>query len=443
MTHVIHRNPKANYPIAARGEGPYIIDDAGKKYFDAGDAAVSCLGHSNESVAEAMKAQIDNISFTHSGFFTNPAMEELATFLSDKAPGDLNHAYFVSGGSEAVESALKLARQYFLEKGEPSRTRFISRRQSYHGNTLGALSAGGNLWRKGPFAPLLMPVDLISPCYEYRGRRDDETDWQFGQRTADELEAALVAQGPENICAFICEPVVGATLGAVPAVAGYFTRIREICDQYGVLFIADEVMCGMGRTGSLFAVEQENVVPDILVMAKGLGAGYQPIGAMMCTDEIYNAIVDGSGFFQHGHTYLGHPVACAGALAVQRYIEEKDLMSNVQLRGQQLHEGLTARFGNNACVGDIRGRGLFQGIEIVADRLTKEPLDPALKINGKIKAAAMDEGLMCYPMGGTIDGHRGDHVLIAPPFIVDESHIEEVVSKLGRAVDTVLKSVKA
>lgn len=443
MTHVIHRNPKANYPVAMRGEGPYIIDNTGKKYFDAGDAAVSCLGHSNASVADAMKAQIDSIAFTHSGFFTNPAMERLASFLSDKAPGDLNHVYFVSGGSEAVESALKLARQYFVEKGEPSRTRFVSRRQSYHGNTLGALSAGGNQWRREPFAPLLMSVDLISPCYEYRCRREDESDWEFGQRTADELEASLVAQGPENICAFICEPVVGATLGAVPAVAGYFTRIREICDQYGVLFIADEVMCGMGRTGSLFAVEQESVVPDILVMAKGLGAGYQPIGAMICTDEIYQTLVDGSGFFQHGHTYLGHPVACAGALAVQQYIEDNDLLSNVRLRGQQLHEGLTARFGNNSFVGDIRGRGLFQGIEIVADRLTKEPLDPALKIHGKIKAAAMDEGLMCYPMGGTIDGRRGDHVLIAPPFIVDESHIEEVVSKLGRAVDTALKNVKA
>jgi adenosylmethionine-8-amino-7-oxononanoate aminotransferase len=442
MTHVIHRNPKAQYPVAARGEGPYVIDESGKEYFDAGDAAVSCLGHSNKSVAAAMKAQIDKISFTHSGFFTNPAMEELATFLAAKAPGDLNNVYFISGGSEAVESALKLARQYYLEKGEPSRTRFISRRQSYHGNTLGALSAGGNQWRREPFAPLLMPVDLISPCYEYRGRRNDETEWDFGQRTANELEASLLAQGPENVCAFICEPVVGATLGAVPAVDGYFTRIREICDKYDVLFIADEVMCGMGRTGSLFAVEQENVVPDILVMAKGLGAGYQPIGAMMCSDEIYQTILNGSGFFQHGHTYLGHPVACAGALAVQHYIEENDLLSNVRTRGQQLHEGLTARFGNHAYVGDIRGRGLFRGIELVADRLTKEPLDPSLKINVKIKAAAMDEGLMCYPMGGTIDGHRGDHVLIAPPFIMEKAHVDEVVSKLGRAVDKVMSSVK-
>ncbi len=436
---MFHRNPRAEQPVVARGDGPYIYDKAGKQYLDAsGGAAVSCLGHSNKFVADAMKEQIDKISFAHSGFFTNQPMEDLADFLVARAPGNLDHVYFVSGGSEAVEAALKLARQYFLEKGENSRTRFISRRQSYHGNTIGALAAGGNQWRREPYAPLLMPVPLISPCYEYREKRNDETSGEFGQRVAGELETALIDAGPENVCAFICEPVVGATMGAVPAVEGYFKRIREICDQYGILFIADEVMCGMGRTGSLFAVEQEGVAPDILVTAKGLGAGYQAIGAMLVSNEILRTIVDGSGFFQHGHTYMGHPVSCAAALAVQNYIEDNDLLSNVRRRGEQLHDALTARLGNNPFVGDIRGRGLFRGIELVADRMTREPLDPSLKIHAKIKSAAMEAGLMCYPMGGTIDGRRGDHILLAPPFIIDETHIAEIVEKLGSTVENVL-----
>lgn len=436
---MFHRNPRAEQPVVARGDGPYIYDTAGKQYLDAsGGAAVSCLGHSNKFVADAMKEQIDKISFAHSGFFTNQPMEDLADFLVARAPGNLDHVYFVSGGSEAVEAALKLARQYFLEKGENSRTRFISRRQSYHGNTIGALAAGGNQWRREPYAPLLMPVPLISPCYEYREKRNDETAGEFGQRVAGELETALLDAGPENVCAFICEPVVGATMGAVPAVEGYFKRIREICDQYGILFIADEVMCGMGRTGSLFAVEQEGVVPDILVTAKGLGAGYQAIGAMLVSNEIFRTIVDGSGFFQHGHTYMGHPVSCAAALAVQNYIEDNDLLSNVRRRGEQLHDALTARLGNNPFVGDIRGRGLFRGIELVADRMTREPLDPSLKIHAKIKSAAMEAELMCYPMGGTIDGRRGDHILLAPPFIIDETHIAEIVEKLGSTVENIM-----
>lgn len=440
MTHVFHRNPSVTQPTVARGDGPYVIDMEGKKYLDAsGGAAVSCLGHSNKYVADAMKRQIDQISFAHSGFFTNQPMEELADFLIDRAPGDLDRVYFVSGGSEAIEAALKLARQYFLEKGETSRTRFISRRQSYHGNTIGALAAGGNQWRREPYAPLLMPVPLITPCYEYREKLDGETEWEFGQRAAGELEAALLEEGPENVCAFICEPVVGATMGAVPAVDGYFKRIREICDQYGILFIADEVMCGMGRTGTLFAIEQEGVAPDILATAKGLGAGYQAIGAMLVSNEIFRIIVDGSGFFQHGHTYMGHPVGCAAALAVQKYIQDNDLLSNVRRRGEQLSEGLKARLGNNPYVGDIRGRGLFRGIELVADRMTKETLDPSLKIHAKIKSAAMEAGLMCYPMGGTVDGRRGDHILLAPPFIIEEVHIEEIVDKLGSVIESILK----
>ena len=325
-----------------------------------------------------------------------------------------------------------------MEIGQSSRTRFISRKQSYHGNTLGALSAGGNEWRREPYAELLMPVKLISPCYEYRERLEGESEFDFGQRVANELDEAINEAGPENICAFICEPVVGATLGAVPAVKGYFKRIREICDQHGILLILDEVMCGMGRTGTLFAVEQEDISPDILVTAKGLGAGYQPVGAMMATKTICDAIENGSGFFQHGHTYIGHPLACAASLAVQKYIQENNLLENVLKMGQELQEALEQTFGQHAHIGDIRGRGLFRGLELVQDRESKTPFDPSLKINARIKQAAMDVGLMCYPMGGTIDGRRGDHVLLAPPFIVTSDQIGEITDKLSVAVKTAL-----
>lgn len=439
MTHVFHRALTTDYPTAVKGEGVYIFDSTGKKYLDAGGAAVSCLGHSNAAVADAIRGQLDKIAFAHSGFFTNSAMEELADFLIARAPGDLDKVYFVSGGSEAVEAALKLARQYFLEKGQGSRTRFISRRQSYHGNTLGALAAGGNEWRRDPYAPMLMPVELLSPCYAYREKREGESEFEFGQRAANELETAILKAGPETICGFICEPVVGATLGAVPAVEGYFKRIREICDTYGVLLILDEVMCGMGRTGTLFAVDQEGIAPDILVTAKALGAGYQPIGAMLATKEIFETIKSGSGFFQNGHTYMGHPLACAASLAVQKYIEENDLLSNVVARGAELTDALRAQFGQHPNVGDIRGRGLFIGLELVSDRASKEPFDPSKKIHARTKAAALDEGLMCYPMGGTIDGRRGDHILLAPPFITTSDQVHEIVDKLGRALDASLK----
>ncbi len=435
MTHVFHRSLNASYPSAVKGDGVYIIDSNGNKYLDAcGGAAVSCLGHSNEMVAAAIREQTDKIAFAHSGFFSNPAMEELADFLIERAPENLDKVYFVSGGSEAVEAALKLARQYFLEKGEGTRTQFVSRKQSYHGNTLGALAAGGNEWRREPYAPMLMPVDLINPCYEYREKKTDECEFDFGQRVANELEAALLRAGPDTVCAFICEPVVGATLGAVPAVDGYFKRVREICDQYGILLILDEVMCGMGRTGTLFAVEQEDIQPDILVTAKGLGAGYQPIGAMLASKEICDTIKNRSGFFQHGHTYMGHPVACAASLAVQKYIESNNLLENVLARGAELQDVLSTEFGQHPFVGDIRGRGLFVGLELVEDRVTKDPFDPALKLNARIKTNAMKEGLMCYPMGGTIDGRKGDHVLLAPPFITNSNQIGEIVEKLSKAI---------
>ena len=439
MGHVFGRNSRVQPPMVARGEGCYLIDTDGKKYFDgSGGAAVSCLGHGDPEVTEAIKAQLDKVAFAHTGFFTSEPAEELADLLIAHAPGDIDQVYFVSGGSEAVESALKLARQYFVERGEPERSRVIARRQSYHGNTLGALAVGGNEWRRAQFAPILIDSSHVSPCFEYRGRSDSETPFEYGQRVANELETEIERLGPETVMAFIAEPVVGATLGAVPPVEGYFKRIREICDKHGIMLILDEVMCGMGRTGSLFACEQEGVSPDIVCIAKGLGGGYQPLGAMLCSSSVFQVIRDGSGFFQHGHTYIGHPTACAAGLAVVKAILNRGLVEQVNVRGDQLMSALNDEFGQHANIGDIRGRGLFLGLEIVSDRGTKEPFDPSLGMNKKVKRAAFEAGLACYPMGGTIDGQRGDHVLLAPPYTMEEGQVGEVVDKLSIAIDAAL-----
>ncbi|WP_158774243.1 aspartate aminotransferase family protein [Cobetia sp. L2A1] len=442
MSHVFHRHLNQDYPTAVKGDGPYLIDSQGRRYLDAsGGAAVSCLGHSDGDVIKAIQDQVSTMAYAHSSFFTSEPMEELADFLIARAPEGLESVYFVSGGSEAVEAALKLARQYFIEVGQPQRKHLIARRQSYHGNTLGALATGGNAWRRQQFEPLLINVSHVSPCYAYREQGADETPEALGIRLATELEDEILRLGAENVMAFVAEPVVGATLGAVTAVPGYFKRIREVCDRYGVLLILDEVMCGMGRTGSLFAAEQEGVSADLITIAKGLGAGYQPIGATLVSKRIRDAIANGSGFFQHGHTYIGHATACAAALAVQKTIESRGLLERVNTLGDGLQARLRERFAHHANIGDIRGRGLFQGIELVTDRETKTAFDPALKLHARLKKAAMAEGLMCYPMGGTIDGRQGDHILLAPPFILDDTHLDEITLKLGSAIDTVLASL--
>lgn len=439
MSHVFPRHMKSTLPTIARGKGVYLYDQAGKQYFDgSGGAAVSCLGHGDPDVINAIKAQLDTIAYAHTSFFTSEPAEKLAEKLIGFAPKGIDRVYLVSGGSEAMEAALKLARQYFVEVGQPQRRHVIARRQSYHGNTLGALAMGGNEWRRAPFAPLLIGTTHISSCFEYRNKRDDETTFEYGQRIANELEAEIKRLGEDSVIAFVAEPVVGATTGAVPPVEGYFKRVREICDQYGVLLILDEVMCGMGRTGSLFASEQEDVRPDIVAIAKGLGAGYQPIGAMLCSIQIYEIIENGSGFFQHGHTYIGHPTACAAALAVLTKLTDGGLVRRAAEMGQKLDDGLKQAFGQHPHIGNIRGRGMFRGLEIVEDRSTKKPFASALAIHKALKKATFDAGLICYPMGGTVDGVQGDHILLAPPFIMDESHVDEITSKLQIALSKVL-----
>jgi adenosylmethionine-8-amino-7-oxononanoate aminotransferase len=440
---VMHRSLRETPPKAIGGEGVWLIAEDGRKILDAsGGAAVSCLGHQHPRVLEAMSRQMARLAYAHTGFFSSEPAEALAEQLVGEEPGGLAYAYFVSGGSEAIEASIKLARQYFIESGQPQRRHFIARRQSYHGNTLGALAAGGNAWRREPYAPLLSHAfSHVTPAFAYHEKRDNESEADFVARLAAELEAEFQRLGPDTVAAFIAEPVVGATAGCVPPPEGYFRAVRETCDRHGALLILDEVMCGMGRTGTLHAWQQEGIAPDIQAIAKGLGGGYQPIGAMLAGGRIVDAIREGSGAFQHGHTYLAHPLACAAALEVQHVIRDEHLLEKVKERGSQLERRLTERFGNHRHIGDIRGRGLFRAIELVTDRSKRTPFDPALKLHQRIKAAALENGLACYPSGGTVDGRSGDHVLLAPPYIATSDDIDMIVDRLGHAVDLALKSV--
>jgi len=435
-SHILHRQLRGGYPLAVSAQGCFITDAAGKRYLDAsGGAAVSCLGHGHPDVLEAMHAQIERIAYAHTSFFSTEVAERLADTLIADAPSGMSHVYLVSGGSEAMEAALKLARQYFVEIGQPQRAKFIARRNSYHGNTLGALAVGGNAWRRRQFAPLLIDVEHVSPTYAYRDQREGESPEQYGERLARELEQTIARVGGDNVIAFVAETVGGATSGCLTPPPGYFKRVREICDRHGILLILDEVMCGMGRTGTLHACEQEGIAPDLMAIAKGLGGGYQPVGAVLVGGRVIDAIARGSGFFQHGHTYIGHPVACAAALAVQKVLKRDRLVERCARQGEKLRDRLDDAFGEHEHVGDIRGRGLFWAIELVRDRASKEPFDPKLKLAARIKQEAMALGLMCYPMGGTIDGARGDHVLLAPPFIVTDEELDLLTERLVEAVD--------
>jgi len=447
MNKVMQRTSRPNLATVSAGDGVFVIDKAGNKYLDAcGGAAVSCLGHSNQRVKQAIIDQVSKIPYAHTSFFTNEPQEQLAEELLQNAYGDFSQVYFVSGGSEAIETALKLARQYFLESGKDSKKYFIARKQSYHGNTLGALAIGGNLWRRKPFDPLLVEGHHISAPYEYRDKLTSETSFEYGQRIANELEEKILQLGADNVAAFVAETVVGATSGALTAPAGYYKRIREICDQYDVLLILDEIMCGMGRTGTLHACEHEQIQGDLQTIAKGLAAGYQALGAVLISDKIVDAIDNGSGFFQHGHTYIGHASGCAAGLATQLEIRQRSLLDNVIQQGKLLKESLSESFNASAVIsehiGDIRGRGLFMGIELVADKESKQPFDPQLKIHAQIKKMAMQNQLMIYPMGGTIDGVQGDHILLAPPFIINQDHVAQIVERLTQTIEAVISGNK-
>ena len=441
VEHVFHRSTEARPPVAVRGEGIFLIGADGRRYVDAcGGAAVSCLGHGHPRVIAAMADQAARLEYVHTGFFTTEAAEELAAVVAEMSPGALDRVWFTSSGSEAIEAALKLARQYHLERGDSGRSRVIARRQSYHGNTLGALAAGGSAWRRAPYQPLLFDVSLVEPCFEYRFAEPGENPEDYGRRAAHSLEQEILRLGPETVMAFLAETVVGATAGAVPPVPGYFQRVREICDRYGVLLILDEVMCGSGRTGTFLSCEQDGVVPDIVTLGKGLGGGYQPIGAVVCTAAVYDAVASGSGALKHGQTYNAHPIGCAAALAVQGVIREEGLLDRVGEAGRKLMTLLGERFGSHPNVGDIRGRGLLQAIELVADKPSKTPFDPALAMHQRAKTEAFARGLLVYPGGGTIDGRQGDHILLAPPYNVRDDELEMIADLLAETMDAVLPS---
>ncbi|MDA8050203.1 MAG: aspartate aminotransferase family protein [Rhodospirillales bacterium] len=445
MSHLLHRSLAAPPPMVESGQGIWLRLASGAEVIDgSGGAAVACLGHGEPRVIGAIAEQSRRVAYAHTWLFASHPAEDLAAELLRNEPGDLTHAFFVSSGSEGMEAALKLARQYFIERREPWRTRVIARRQSYHGNTLGALAAGGNMARRALYEPLLAPVfSHVSPCFPYRFQAREESEADYAARLAAELEEEFQRLGPKNVIAFCAEPVVGATAGCVPPVPGYFRAVRNICDRHGALLILDEVMCGMGRTGTMHAWEQEGVAPDIQVIAKGLGGGYQPIGGILIGRRIVEALRHGSGSFVHGHTYQAHPVACAAALAVQRVIAEDGLLANVRAMGARLEAGLAERFGNHPHVGDIRGRGLFHALEFVADRATREPFLPRLRVHERVKAEALARGLAIYPMGGTIDGATGDHVIVAPPYIIDATGIDMIVERLGKAVEAALDGALA
>jgi hypothetical protein len=442
LTQALYRHSlDSEFPVAVKGDGVYLVDADGKRYLDgSGGAAVSCLGHGNERVRNAIKAQLDALEFAHTRFFSNEPMEALAKDLVSDAPAGLTRAWFTCGGSESIEAALKITRQYFIETSQPQRRHVIGRLQSYHGTTAGALSAGGNMARRAVFEPLLLDaMHHISPCFAYRGQREGESEADYGQRVANELEAKIVELGRDSVAAFVAETVVGSTLGCVAAVPGYFKRVREICDEYGVLLILDEVMCGMGRTGRRYACDDEGIAPDFIAVAKGLSAGYLPLGGLLIAEKVHKAIEAGSNAVMHSHTFTGHPVSCAAGLAVQQEVRERDLLANVRTMGGVLKSALSEQFGNHPNVGDIRGRGLFLALELVRDRTTKEPFDAALGLSEAIRRKAMEHGLIVYPMGGVVDGKRGENVMVAPPFIVEEAHIFELVDKLNRTFEDVLR----
>ncbi|KAI9711249.1 MAG: hypothetical protein M1820_002236 [Bogoriella megaspora] len=434
---VLHRSLHNDPHQVIGGQGLNLYLSNGQTILDAtGGAAVSCLGHGHPRIASAITSQLSTIAYTHSLFFSTSASEELCRFLVDSTGGEMSRAYIVSSGSEAIEAALKLARQYSLET-EPKqekRVRFIARRESYHGTTLGALSVGGHVGRRGLFEPILMgkgTVSHVSACNAYRGMNDGETEEQYGERLAKELDDEFERVGGDTVCAFIAEPVVGAALGCVPPVKGYFKAVQQVCRKHGALLILDEIMSGMGRVGTLHAWQQPDIdiVPDIQTIGKALGGGYTPVAGLLINKSVVDALNSGTGAFGHGQTYQGHPIACRAALEVQREISEKNLVKNVEIQGQALGDELKEKIGNHPHVGNIRGRGLFWGIEFVQDKQTKEPFDPKLGVAMGVHEKGMDPpyNISLYPGTGTVDGKRGDHVLLSPAFNVTKEDIERIV----------------
>jgi adenosylmethionine-8-amino-7-oxononanoate aminotransferase len=434
---VFYRAPRQHYPLAVSASGMYIHDSDGRSYLDmSGGAAVSCLGHGHPDVLTALQQQLQSLAFAHTAFFTNEPQEQLADRLVRHFGDKGGKVYFLSGGSEANETALKLAWQYWAARGRPEKKIIVSREHSYHGNTLGALSASGNPGRRRASAAPLLEWPRIEPCYAYREKREEETLDDYASRAANALQAAIDNHGSEQIAAFIAEPVVGTSLGVVPAVAGYFERIREICTANDILLIADEIMCGSGRTGHFFAHRHFNVRPDIVTLAKGIGGGYQPLAAVVLASAVADELENAG--FAHGHTYVGHAAACAAGVAVLDVMQRDELLVRTRNLGAVLDSTLRERFASHEFVGDIRSIGLFAGIELVRDRGSKAGFSDRPRLAEELRQAAMEEGLVCYPGSIAIDGKTVPHVMLAPPMIATAGDIEEGIERLSRVIDRVL-----
>ncbi|KAK1965520.1 aminotransferase class-III [Colletotrichum sublineola] len=437
--HLMHRSLVQHPSMVESASGVYLHLANGQKVIDAcGGAAVALLGHGNEEVIQAIADQARKVSYVHTQAYTTQPAEDLANLLLSGKPHGLEKAFFVSSGSEAVESALKLARQYHYEKGQPQRLHFISRRQCYHGNTIATMSVSTVAARKVPYQGFGYPhVSYVSPAYAYQYRRRDETEAEFTARLLAEIEAEFQRVGPGNVIAFVAETVVGATAGCVAAPAGYLAGVRRICDEHGALLILDEIMCGTGRTGTFFAFEQEGVVPDIVTVAKGLGGGYSPIAGVLMHEKVVTALRQGSNAFSHGHTYQAHPIACAAALAVQKIVRRDHLVARCAQLGKRLEAMLRSELSGCRSVGDIRGRGLFWGVEFVKDRETKETFDPKTRFGLRVQERAFEKGVALYPGAGTVDGSRGDHVLLAPPFTTTDKQLKVVCRVFREAVEEI------
>jgi len=435
--------PGQRLPKAVAGKGTFVIDDFGKQYLDgSAGPALFCLGHGNREVIEAIKAQYDKLEFGYSANFTSDAIDELAEMITRQAGGDLTRVSFVSGGSEATETAMKIALQYHVARGHAGRTHFIARRQSWHGYTFGALSLSGHPARRRPYVGALLPVSHLSPVNVYRPPAGVSAE-EVASYCADELEREILRLGAERVAAFFFEPVVGAAGGAVAAPEGYARRVREICSKYGVLMVADEVMCGVGRCGTWRALAHDGVEPDIMYTAKGLAGGYAPLGAAIISERIYQAIASAFGTLATVHTYSGHTAACAAGLAVQKIIVRDGLVEKCRRDGEYLMKRLHDEFGQHPFVGDIRGRGLFVALEFVQDRETKAPFPAERGLYAKVRDEAFARGLLCYPSPGTVDGYSGDHVLLSPPYTISRDEIDQMVDLLKASINAALEQVVA
>jgi len=442
----MHRSLNSRPHVVASASGCYLYLENRQRILDGcAGAAVAVIGHGSQIVTDAMVEQSRKVSYVHTLAYTTPAAEDLADFLLEGNPFGFSKAYFVGSGSEATDSAIKLSRQYFFEKGQTQRTKFVSRQQAYHGNTVAAMSLSSNMARRVPYenAIMLPGVSFVSAANAYRGRMIGETEDQYAIRLVDELDQHFQSIGPDTVAAFVAETVVGATAGCLTAPKGYFSGVRQLCDRYGILLILDEVMCGTGRTGTYFSFEQEgdDVVPDIVTIGKGLGGGHAPIAGILVRKNIVDSLRRGSASFNHGHTYQAHPMSCAVALAVQKVIRDEDLVRSCAAKGRVLASMLHEAFADHEHIGEVRGRGLFWGIEFVEDRATKKPFNSSLDIGPRIQQKAFDLGLAVYPGRGTVDGWVGDHILLAPPLVIELDQLISMVEILKEAVAAVFSEV--